>query len=148
MQLLLHTGMNTSMGYGKLNFEPNAIHLQWLYQIYLLRNCISQELHLQGGHLKCRWPFKKYSKVGVNPIVAIFIFFCPACSLIRLSCRRLTQSAINVNSKYGHQGPSSSRSAASFSPLFSLRFILFISLPECRLQHMVPRLRSLRNFCA
>lgn len=39
-----------------------------------------------------------------------YLFCCPACSLIRLSCRRLTQSAINVNSKYGHQEPSSSLS--------------------------------------
>lgn len=37
-----------------------------------------------------------------------YLFCRPACSLIRLSCRRLTQSAINVNSKYRHQGPSNS----------------------------------------
>lgn len=84
-----------------------------------------------------------------------YLFCCPACSLIRLSCRRLTQSAINVNSKYGHQEPSSSISlslspslALPLCPPFCLRFILFISLPECRLLHMVLRLRSLRNFCA
>lgn len=77
-----------------------------------------------------------------------YLFCRPACSLIRLSCRRLTQSAINVNSKYRHQGPSSSLALPLCFP-FCLRFILFISLPECRLLHMVhPRLRSLRNFCA
>lgn len=64
-----------------------------------------------------------------------YLFCCPACSLIRLSCRRMTQSAINVNSKYGHQEPSSSLSlspslALPLCPPFCLRFILFISLPE------------------
>lgn len=92
------------------------------------------------GHSKSipRWEWTRLLPYLFSAVLLVLLSACPVADWLNLP------SMLTLNTGIKHPP---ALSLCRFL-LSCLRFILFISLPECRLRHMVPRLRSLRNFCA